>query len=1053
MRATRNIQERDWYRRVVGKTFRLLLGLLTLSCVTAVLSAPPHDDLQSRPDRFEKPQISGGSDPDSYSIKQDDSVRMTLAGGEAHSHPIDLSAGQYLHVTIAQDALDVTVTLLGPKGERLIRANNNEGMYGPEILSWVAKRGGTYLIQIGSVNKRAASGAYEATIDAPRPAEPKDRVRVDALEHFIAANRYYKTGETSRALAEYVKARDGWRESGDRAQEAATANSIGHVFIDSGDTRRALAQYREALAISRSVDDKFGEAAALNSLGWIYSTSGENPAALDNYLQALQLRRDISDRQGEALALRSIGAHYRNLGEGQRALDSLTQALSINREISDAKSEIITLLDLGELYRSLNDSDEALALLRKSLALSRELNEGGLEAYVLSAMGKVYRSLGDTDNVLATLGEAVRKHELSGNQRGSAQCLYDLGVLYATEGRTSALAYYQRALSINHKIGDRRGEAKVLYGMSQFYELKGQRLQAMNTLRQVLALSRVMSDRQTEANTLYMLARLTREQGDLNESLDLIRDALAITDSMRNAIDIPSLRTSYFASIHKHYELYIDLLMQLDGLHPGRGFAEDALVASEGARARSLLETLAEARATGLQNPPDDLPREASLLGVLTAKEIQEQVVDDDTILLEYALGEERSYVWAVTPDSVKGYELPGRSSLEESARKVYELLISRTPIRSESAAEYDERLNAGDSSYQIEAARLSRMLLGPVEKELGSKRLLIASQGVLQYIPFEALPSPQALDAEGEARPLLVDHEIEYLPSASVLAMLRREASNRKPAPELVAVLADPVFNKDDSRVANSSAGSQTFLFRDTGPAISRLPATRWEAEEILSSTPAGQGMLAVGFDATRDTALSGELSKYRIVHFATHGILDNEHPELSGLILSLFDEAGQPRDGFLQLRDIYGLKLSADLIVLSGCETGLGKNISGEGFVGLTHGFLYAGAQGVVTSLWKVEDRATADLMARFYQAMLKDGLTPSAALRAAKMSMWRQGRSRHPYYWAGFILQGNGSQNVMSPAKETRRDSALYAFAVLPIGIIFISIGLRRRYKRSN
>lgn len=1021
--------------------------------VTALASAPPCDGPRCQPGGFEKPQIKMEDDSASHRIKPDDSARRTLAGGEAHSQPVDLSAGQYLHVTVAQKALDVTITLLGPRGESLIRVNNNGAMYGSESLSWVAERGGTYLVRIASVNKRAALGAYEVTIDAPRPAEPNDRVRLAAQRHFVRANRYYERGDLHRALNGYAKAKGLWQEVGDRVQEAAAANNIGYVYNDIGDIRRAITQYKEALSISRHINDRFGEATALNSLGWSHSILGENYAALDYQSQALRLTRDIGDRQGEALALKNIGTYYRDLAESQMALDSLTQALSINREIGDTQSEVITLLELGEVYRFLNDSNEALSFLRKALDRSRELNEGRLEVYVLSALGDVYTTLGDTRNALATLEEAVRKNKLSGDQRGLARCLYDIGNLHAAAGRISALAYYQRALSINRKIGDRRGEAKVLSGMSRFFVSSGQRQRAMDALRQALALSRAVSDRQTEASALHLLARLSREQGDLGESLNLIQTALEITDSMRNAIGSRGLRSSYFASIQKYYEFYIDLLMQLHELHPDRGFAGDALVASERARARNLLETLAGVRASARQNTVNGSPREASLLGILTVKEIQEQIVDDDTILLEYALGEERSYLWAVTRDSVTGYKLPPRSQVEASARKVYELLTTRAPSSSGDIAEYRERVDAGDSNYLAEAGKLSRTLLGPVAEKLGTKRLLIASHGALQYIPFEALPSPEASGAGGEPHPLFIDHEIDYLPSASVLAMLRREAVNRKPAPSLIAVLADPVFNEDDSRVTRSSRSSEPSPSVEGGQAISRLPATRWEAEEILASAPAGQGKAALGFDANRETALSGELSKYRIVHFATHGFFNNEQPEQSGIVLSSVDEAGRRQNGFLQLHDIYGLNLSADLIVLSSCETGLGKNINGEGIVGLTHGFLYAGAQGVVTSLWRVDDRATADLMARFYQAMLKDGLTPSAALRAAKMSMWKQGRWRHPYYWAGFVLQGNGDQNVLGPAKGARHGSVLYAVALLPIGIIFIGIGFRRRYNKSN
>ena len=288
---------------------------------------------------------------------------------------------------------------------------------------------------------------------------------------------------------------------------------------------------------------------------------------------------------------------------------------------------------------------------------------------------------------------------------------------------------------------------------------------------------------------------------------------------------------------------------------------------------------------------------------------------------------------------------------------------------------------------------------------------------------------------------PLIVEHEIVNLPSASALAVLRREIRDRQTASKAVAVLADPVFEADDPRVASYTAkavdtgtpgsgntgisrpsvaaslrpGTELHralrdvgILREGGPGIPRLLSSREEADAIMAAA-AGAGMKAVGFQASRATATSPELGQYRIVHFATHGLLNSEHPELSGLVLSLVDEQGKPQDGFLRLHDIYNLNLPVDLVVLSACNTGLGKEVRGEGLVGIVRGFMYAGAARVVASLWKVDDEATAELMKRFYQQMLQGGLTPAAALRAAQMEMWKQKRWHSPYYWAAFVLQG--------------------------------------------
>jgi CHAT domain-containing protein len=296
----------------------------------------------------------------------------------------------------------------------------------------------------------------------------------------------------------------------------------------------------------------------------------------------------------------------------------------------------------------------------------------------------------------------------------------------------------------------------------------------------------------------------------------------------------------------------------------------------------------------------------------------------------------------------------------------------------------------------------------------MAGKRLLVVADGALQYLPFGALPVP---GRAGDPMPMAVEHEIVNLPSASVLAVLRRETEGRKLPAKVVAVLADPVFERDDPRLRVASHDA-----RSAGPdpdaplggraprrGYPRLAATRQEADAIVRLAPEGTALRALGFDASRAAATSPELAQYRIVHFATHGVFDNESPGLSGVVLSMFGERAQPQDGVLRLHDIYGLHLPAELVVLSACGTALGKPVRGEGLVGIVRGFMYAGAKRVVASLWKVDDDATGEMMERFYRGMLVEGRSPAAALREAQVGMWRQERWRPPYYWAAFLLQG--------------------------------------------
>jgi CHAT domain-containing protein len=505
----------------------------------------------------------------------------------------------------------------------------------------------------------------------------------------------------------------------------------------------------------------------------------------------------------------------------------------------------------------------------------------------------------------------------------------------------------------------------------------------------------------------------------------------------------PGLRASFLASRRLAFDLALGLRMDLERSAPGRGHAEAALALSERARARSLLDLLQEARTEIRQSiPPELRDRELSLayqlgskarlLRTSTSEEKRAQLqreltgllaeadrledeirrsnpryavlhqppldavgirglLDADTVLLEYTLGEERSYLWLVTPERVESFELPGRAEIEAAARRSYE------DVRS---------LDKKDGEAH---AALSRLLFGKVAGRLHCRRLVIVADGALQYVPFAILPDPE--DPSGSV-PLVAGHEIVSLPSASVLAVQRRVLAARPRAEKAVAILADPVFSAADSRLGKPGGGAASAPQRVGEPALrlQRLPATGREAQAIAKLLAPGEAFLAVGVKASRGTALSGDLADYRAVHFATHGLINSETPRLSFLALSMFDEQGRPQDGSLGLSDIYNLDLDADLVVLSGCETALGREIRGEGLVGLTQGFFHAGAQRVMASLWRVEDRATAELMSHFYRAMLEEGLPPAAALRSAQLSVRSDPSRQDPFYWAPFVLQGD-------------------------------------------
>jgi CHAT domain-containing protein len=954
------------------------------------------------------------------SLQPDKPVKKELAGGQAHKYQVSLAAGDYLHVVVYQRGIDVVVTLFDTNGAALVNVNRMDGTQAPELLLFIAETTGAYSLEVRSRRADTGAGRYEIMIRELRTATLQDKRRVAADRAFIAAEQL-RVEETTESLASAVKKYEEvlpiWQALGERGREAFTLHRIGAVYDFVGDQQRALDFYSRARVLMHAEGEPGAQAYLLIDIGWSYYQLGDNEKALELYKDALPLMRAAGEPSGEALTLNRIGVVYTSLQENRKALEFHSRALPLMRSVSNRNGEAYTLAHIGSIYHYLGDERKALETHQQALDLIKTTEDRSGTAYMLSNVASAYYYLGDMQK---------------------------------------SVSYYRQALQLSQSTGDRPGQAQLH----------------------------------------YKTARILREGGNLIEARSQVEAALKIIESLRTSIGSQQLRVSYFSTVQQYYEFYVELLMSLHRQNPSGGFDAAALEASEHARARSLIELLIEAHAHIRQGvDPALIEKEAYLQRQLNARaeterrllsaghkqeqavemareinalitqyqevwdqirtrslryaalaqpqslsvrEIQQQVLDTNTLLLEYWLGKERSYLWAVGQNSIASYELPKRADINAAVQHFYDLLTAARRKQDETDSQYRARVAKAESDYPAAAAELSKILLVPASSQLEKKRLLIVANGSLEYLPFAALASPTTLEegslrargkstAPGFHMPLIFEHEIVNLPSASTLAVLRRELAHRLPATKAVAVLADPVFDRDDPRIkpgrnheqqAVTGQSRRTELesairdveLRDSAGKLSRLPFSRDEAKAIFNLVPSEQALKATDFQASLATATSGELSKYRIVHFATHGLLNSQHPELSGIVLSLVDEKGEQQDGFLRLHEIYNLNLPAELVVLSACRTGLGKQVKGEGLIGLTRGFMYAGAKLVMASLWNIDDSVTPELMKQFYEGMFTKGMPPAAALRAAQIHMWQTRHRKSPYYWAAFVLQGD-------------------------------------------
>lgn len=987
-----------------------------------------------------------------------------LAGGEIHSYLVRLGTGQYVRLGADQRGIDVVLSLFAPDGglTPIAKMDSPSGIHGVERVSEVATAAGDYRVEVKSEEASAKPGRYEMRIEDLRPATAQDRTRVQA-------ERAYGRGEELRrekkdwaqAAASYQQALAIWRSLPDRGEEGLALYRLGTMREKLGDAGQALELYGESIAACQAAGDLSGEAAGLNRRGGILAAQQKAEEALPSFQRALEIFRKLEDPHGQASSLNNIGAVHTALDRTRLAVEAYEEALGLWRKLGDTQNEGRTLRNLGKLYVAQGKPQEA----RDTLEASRRIAEQSADAELLCT---ALSDLGDLDlrqdrfaEGRTNLEKALALQRQAGDEQGAAVTLSSLGVAQLKAGDLDgSWKAEQEALALFRKLGDTAGEGIALSNLGRVHYARNQDKEAVARQREARALFEKAGDRQGMALSRFGAARSLARLGDLKEARQELEPALGLIENLRG--DAPSLgfRASYFATKQHYWDLYVDILM---GAH------EEALAlqASERRRARSLLDALAETGAAESGTDPgwaaeirdaeqqlraaetrrstlmafgdggaplaaiegeirslltrlDVLrtrmrerdPRGAELASPapLTAGEIQKRLVDANTLLLVYSLGEERSFLWTVSPGKIESYILPKRQQIEEAARQLLDLL----PRASREA----------QNSEQRAAKALSALVLAPaVERIAGFRRLLIVGDGALQLVPFGALPVPGPPEsASGEDRLLVESHELVSLPSASVLAMLRRreEGRTRKPLEDLrIAIIADPVFRADDPRVQGNGAPKVASPLpmelarsaRDLGiDPIERLPYTRQEAEAILGMVKQGRPLKAFDFDAIPELLTGGNLRGYHIIHIATHSLLDSREPELSGIVFSMVDPKGAPRDGFLRLHEIYNLGLDAGLVVLSACETGAGKEVRGEGLLGITRGFMYAGVPQLVVSLWKVEDRSTAELMKRFYYQLLEKGHPPAEALRQAQLSMFREPAWSAPRNWAGFIFQGD-------------------------------------------
>jgi len=975
-----------------------------------------------------------------------------IGAGETHAFGLELEAGDYVDLIADQQGVDLVVRLIDPAGREVIAIDSPNGRHGPERLEIVAEMTGRYRLELVTQRFGNSVGRYRLRIEARRAATGDDLRRAHAAGAFARADNDRRQGgrpALESAAEGYREALEIWRILGAEERVTEALLRLAQVYRLLDDVDSATVRLEQALPRLVALGDEPRRAEALNTLGLLHSARGDRHRAGELYAEALELARSARAPAAEAAALNNLAKLRERESSLFEAVELYESSLAIWRRLGNAREEAVTLNNLGSLYSTLHETDRARAYLESSLELAEAVGDRRRQALVFNNLGALFDRAGRRALAEESYGRALSIYGGLEDTSRRLRVINNLGRLASRRGELGrAEAAYRQVLELAGEAGDGEMELIARHNLGWVHDLRGEPETALELLGEAWEKAGECSTG-CQATILYGLARAHRSRGELGAARERIGEALELVRDHRERIVSRSLATSFFASRHELAEFEIGLLMEEAAKAPGAGFEELAFEASQRARARGFLDALRESRGESRRGvDPALLVEEEALLEEIATEAlerqrrlaegaraeeltarlrrqhellaelerlrerirlgnsqarawteplglagIQAQVLDRETMLLHYELGEERSWLWAVTVDGLEAFELPPRAEVESAAREAARLL-----------ARAHERASAGAARYA--ADELASMILAPVASLLGDRRLLIVAEGALEYVPFAALPSE-----DGE--PLIARHEVVRLSAASVLPELRREPS--APRSGWLAVVADPVFRLDDPRIAQHRG-----LPAETGLAhaaeavglgeLRRLPGTRLEAEAILEWVPPEEIFLVADFEAGREILSGGRLAGFSVIHFATHAVLDSELPELSGIVLSLVDESGRPRDGFVRVHEIYGLELPAELVVLSACQTALGEELDGEGLVGLARAFSHAGARRLVVSLWQVDDLATAELMTEFYRQLLREKRPPAEALRRAQLHLARGETWRAPSYWAGFILLGD-------------------------------------------
>lgn len=883
----------------------------------------------------------------------------------------------------------------------------------------------------------AAFFAYERSVAAARSSGDQSLL----CRSLIAlAGGYIAVDRLNEGIALCEEAHEIARRAGDLKQQAHALSQIGNAYYDMDETKAALSHFQSALPLAREAGDRPVEALLLKDIGITCRSLGRFDDALESMHDALEVFRELGDDYAAASVLENLGVCYSSLGARKLAIDYLEQALSLARDNGYEPTSLNILTRLGYVYLEAGLAQRALSCFEPALDIARRYGIPRRQAWVLMSISLPLFQLGRTDDALRASRQSMELYHKIGYQSGVANNLRDIGSIYLSIDPAKAVRFYERSLSI--------------------------------------------FDNPLVWSPHYGLAKAYRQTGDLNRADEHYRKAIGRIESVRAGIASDQHRATFLDRHQDAYKELIEVLVQQHEHNPTAGYDIEAYGLFERFKARAMLEALSSARPRGLEYSEQEAEDLEQRMGNRIAR-LQRQLIESDLTADERAgllkqltaAEEEFDRLMVESKRQDPGYQSRMRaepltpaevqSSLSHNTALLAYLVtgsqvlgvivtsnslhVKRLPVTPNlidaRVGNYIDLLSTTSSDEWQEISRqIYSDLVAPLRAHLPPdiERLIVVPDSALNYLPFETLIQDGA-----DSHYLLQDFIISYAPSATVLAGLSGSERPSSAGQARIAVFADPSVNSAmrTSRGPTKSVGLLRALYEDEGLQVPAIPASIAEARAVVGYGAPGSAVFT-GRDASERQIKTSDLSSFRIIHFATHGLVSQRNPLRSALVLASGPE--DEEDGFLQTREIYGLRLRSDLVVLSGCRTARGRILAGDSVEGLAQAFFYAGAHSVLASLWDVNDSRTTELMKRFYYH-LAAGSSNAEALRQAKVDMLGDEASSAPRYWAAFVLLGEGDRAI--PIDQPRNDwlaptvGLTAALVVLAAGVMVL-LRLRRK-----